>query len=139
MSPSDITTIKKTVGIQNQKKSTNAKQTKKKIFTQKSVGKGGVSWWATKICWWRVQNTKSHPIAQKPIVWGKFNRPSCAHNCHNHSRTLFPHEKVGTVSGFWNLVGTLAKWVMTKTEQSVLAQTQFHNLRINIWSGVPVF
>lgn len=44
MSPSDITTIKKTVGIQNQKKSTNAKQTKKKIFTQKSVGKGGVSW-----------------------------------------------------------------------------------------------
>lgn len=42
MSPSDITTIKKTVGIQNQKKSTNAKQTKKKIFTQKSVGKGGL-------------------------------------------------------------------------------------------------
>ena len=44
MSPSDITTIKKTVGIQNQKKSTNAKQTKKKNFYSKERREGGDSW-----------------------------------------------------------------------------------------------
>lgn len=42
MSPSDITTIKKTVGIQNQKKSTNAKQTKKKFLLKRASGRGGL-------------------------------------------------------------------------------------------------
>lgn len=42
MSPSDITTIKKPLEYKTKKKVQMPNKQKKKIFTQKSVGKGGL-------------------------------------------------------------------------------------------------